>query len=885
MQDQISQFLDAMREAGCAPVSGVEIVADDVLRRFQVDGDKPKTENGAYQLRIDPDGFAVGWFKTWKDGVTHSWHSKTSRKASADEKAEAKKRIEDMKQARAKAEADAHRLAAEKAERLWAEAKPATGDEDYLKRKQITGEGCRVMGDAIVVPMRKDGRLTGLQFIQPDGSKRFLYGSDVDGSYHSLARKGDDLATIAICEGFATAASVRAAMGWPVIVAFNAGNLKPVAKSIRDKYPDARIVICADNDQWTVIRGKHHNTGRIEAQQAAVTIGGAQVVWPDVPEDDASCRTDWNDIHVSDGLDAVRHGLTAAPVVERPPSVESLDIPTSVESLGDDDYRAKDPLDIIRPMGHDRGEYVFFPKSGGQIVRVGATALGRIQTLYRLAPRGFWEAHYGNDGKSSDSEIASYASAHLIEACHHKGVFQADNVRGVGAWIDGGKVVVNCGDVILTEDEKCHPSDFKGKHVYEAGPRVIDLECDALETKAAAKLRDLCRMLSWKRPQFADLLAGWIVLASVGSALRWRPHIVLTGSKGCGKSTVMDGIIKPSLGDIALKRDGGTTEAGARKALGASGRPFIMDEAESETAQTRAEMAKIFFLARRSSSGSMVENANASFQVRSCFCFAAINPRIEQGADKDRITTLELIVDKSHDREAKYQSILRAIDDTITPGFAQKLMARTVRNMDALLYNIDVFSAEAAEVLGDKRSGDQVGPMIAGAYSLVSTAKVTREFARDWMRKQDWDWHSTDNDMSDAERLVTHIMTSRVRYDADGRNYESTIGEMVQRASDVDGVMSKEADKGLRGYGIRVIDGRVLIANNSPQLRRLLDDTPWGVWRRTLSDYPGADNYGNKPVSFGPAFVSKATSLPLDAVLGRVAAVEEEIGFGMEDFA
>ena len=97
MQDQISQFLDAMREAGCAPVSGVEIIADDVLRRFQVDGDKPKTENGAYQLRIDPDGFAVGWFKTWKDGITHSWHSKTSRKASEEEKAEAQKKDEEAK--------------------------------------------------------------------------------------------------------------------------------------------------------------------------------------------------------------------------------------------------------------------------------------------------------------------------------------------------------------------------------------------------------------------------------------------------------------------------------------------------------------------------------------------------------------------------------------------------------------------------------------------------------------------------------------------------------------------------------------------------------------------------------------------------------------------
>jgi len=307
-----------------------------------------------------------------------------------------------------------------------------------------------------------------------------------------------------------------------------------------------------------------------------------------------------------------------------------------------------------------------------------------------------------------------------------------------------------------------------------------------------------------------------------------------------------------------------------------------MDEAESETSQTRTEMAKIFFLARRSSSGSMVENAVASFQVRSCFCFAAINPRIEQGADKDRITTLELVVDRSADREAKYNAIVKRIEDVINDDFSMRLMARTVQNMDTLLYNIDVFSAEAAEVLGDKRSGDQMGPMIAGAYSLVSTAKVTRAFAKEWMSKQEWDWHSTDNDMTDAQRLVMHIMTARVKYDADGRNMESSIGEMVGRAASVDAYGKADAEKGLRGYGIKVDNGRLLVANNCPPLRRLLDETPWGVWRRTLGDYPGADNFGNRAVTFGPGFVAKVTSLPLDEVMGFAVSREdeEEIGFG-----
>lgn len=879
MADAIQEFLAAMREAGCSPTDGT-VTPDDKLHRYQIDGDKPRTDNGAYMLRIEPDGFAVGWFKNWKTGETHSWHSKTSRKASAEERKAAKERVERMKRDREVSEASAREVAAQKAERIWAEAKPCTGGEVYLKRKGISGDGCRVSGDTVVVPLRKDGKLVGLQFIKEDGGKKFLFGSDVSGAYHSLARKGDDLSTIAIGEGMATMASVRAAMGWPCIVAFNSGNLKDVARAMRAKYPDARIVICADNDQWTMVKGKPVNVGIEAAQQAAVAIGGAQVVWPVFPADDEARRTDWNDMHSSDGIDAVRDGLTAAPVIDREPEPE-IDDWQPVDTCDVIETRRSDPLDAIRPMGHDRGDYFFMPRAGGQIVRVSATSLGRIQTLYRLAPRVFWESHYAADGKTSDSEIASYASAHLIEACHRLGVFQSDKVRGVGVWIDAGRVVVNCGDVIVSDGQSIQPSEFKGRYLYEAGARVIDIDCPPLTNKEASRLRDLCRMLNWKRPQYADLLAGWLVVSAVGSAIKWRPHVVITGPKGCGKSTVMDDIVKSALGDIAANGDGGTTEPGVRKVLGLSGRPFIMDEAESENRQTQAEMAKIFFLVRRASSGSKVINAYSEFCIRSCFCFAAINPRIEQGADKDRITALELVVDKSADRERNYKALLTAISECMIDGFANRLLARTVSNMDALFHNIGIFGTVAAEILGDKRSGDQVGPMIAGAYSLVSTNKVTIEFARDWMAKQEWDWHSADNDMSDAEKLVTHIMTLRVRYDHDGRSYESSIGDMVSAASIKGAPGYDAADKGLRGYGIRVIDGRVVIANNSPQLKRMLDDTPWAVWRGTLGNYPGADNYGNKPVYFGSGFECKVISLPLDKVMGKVEVlVEEEIGFG-----
>jgi putative DNA primase/helicase len=875
MTDHISDFIDHMRASGIGPADPAEIIDDDKPHRYRLEGDKTKQRNGSYQLGAQADGFAFGWCRSFKEGVTYNWHTKATRKASEQERAEWKRKAAEAKAVRKAEIDDQARKASEKAARIWDAA--GQGVTAYHARKQIEAHGAKVWRDMAVVPMRKDGALVGLQFIQSDGAKRFLTGCAKEGSYFSIAKKADDLSLIVICEGYATGASIRQAIGCPVIVAFDAGNLKPVAQAIRKKYPDAAIVIAADNDQWTrKPDGADWNPGVEKAQQAAVAIGGARVIAPLVPPDDADRRTDWNDIAVTDGLDAVRLALTSAP--------EPIPEYDHYEPEQDHHQPAiEDPLDAIRPLGHNRGTYYFFPRAAGQIVDLSSTGMGKMQNLYMLAPRAFWEGHYGGD-KISDSQICAYASAHLIEACHRKGIFEPESTRGVGAWLDRGRVVINTGDTVICDGARWHPAEFRGEAVYESGPRVIDLDCEPLRNKEAVRLRDVCRSLNWKRGMYADLLAGWLVIAPVGSALSWRPHVWITGRSGAGKSTVLDKIVKEVLGNVAIRRDGGTTEAGVRKALGCSGRPYVLDEAESETAQDRQQMERIIFLARRSSSGGVVENFNASFQARSCFCFSAINPRVEQTADKGRITQLELMADVSPDRDARYDRLLRLIHEVITPDFAARLLARTVALMPALLENCRTFSLAASAVLGNKRAGDQIGPMIAGAFSLTSNKTISYGEAKAWIEAQDWDWNTGSDDDTDAHKLVTYIMTSRVGYDVQGARRESSIGEMIGAASSPSAMGHDAAVQGLKGYGVAVDGNRIMIANNSPQMRKLLSDTPWIPWNRTLSDYPGSDNNKNKPRYFAPGLVSKCIAIPITAVLPDALPTESEIPFDEEPF-
>jgi hypothetical protein len=73
-------------------------------------------------------------------------------------------------------------------------------------------------------------------------------GGAKQGHYFSV---GTLTETLYICEGCATAATIYEATGDGAAVAFDAGNLLPVAEAIRNAHPELEIVIAADNDQWT----------------------------------------------------------------------------------------------------------------------------------------------------------------------------------------------------------------------------------------------------------------------------------------------------------------------------------------------------------------------------------------------------------------------------------------------------------------------------------------------------------------------------------------------------------------------------------------------------------------------------------------------------------
>ncbi len=263
-------FTRAMLEAGLAPHASCWIPeADGVLHRYRVEGDKSGSLNGWYVLRNEDP--ASGAFGSWKTGYARAWTIADTSKISPAERRALQRRMAETKALRDAEQAKVHADAMARAEKLWARAIPASSSHPYLMRKAVPAYGIRLLRQQLVIPLRDStGRLHSLQFISPDGSKKLLTGGMKRGCYHAIGRPNGALC---IGEGYATCATVHRCTGHATAVAFDAGNLLPVAQAIRRKFPDLALVMLADNDTETP-----GNPGLKHANAAAKAVGAALAV-------------------------------------------------------------------------------------------------------------------------------------------------------------------------------------------------------------------------------------------------------------------------------------------------------------------------------------------------------------------------------------------------------------------------------------------------------------------------------------------------------------------------------------------------------------------------------------------------------------------------------
>ena len=260
-----ASMLDAMRAAGLAPAKALDLSGDGKWIRFRVTGDRAGSLNGWAKPHGNP--IVAVTFGSWKTGESHTWRDATAKPTTPSERAVMQRQMQAMQKARAEEQAAVQAAARQRAAKLWARSHPATNAHPYLQRKRVQAIGVRQLRDMLVIPARDvAGTLHTLQFISPDGSKRFLTGGRIRGCYYAIGRP---VGVLLLAEGLATASTLHMATGAAVAVCFNCGNLEPVARALRAKFPKLRLIVCADNDA-----GTPGNPGVTHARAAARAVGG-----------------------------------------------------------------------------------------------------------------------------------------------------------------------------------------------------------------------------------------------------------------------------------------------------------------------------------------------------------------------------------------------------------------------------------------------------------------------------------------------------------------------------------------------------------------------------------------------------------------------------------
>ena len=310
-----------------------DILSDGLIHRFDEAGEKRGKKSAWYVLHEDLD-FCAGSFGSWKTDLSEKWCSKSVSTMQPEQRKQYNTRMRLIREQAASELLAVQRLAAEACATLWSSATEANPDNPYLTKKGIKPHGLREFKNTqtLIVPVRDDaGNITSLQFIGQDGSKKFKSGGRKSGCYFSFG--GKPLSTVLICEGYATGASLHEATGYPVAVAFDAGNMEAVGKALRAKLPETNLVFCADNDRFT----DSGNTGIRKATSAAQSVGG-KLVFP-VFKSDAGCLTDFNDLHQVEGLEAVKTQIASVLNLDELPDVESFeDVVMRLAGLTPDKY-------------------------------------------------------------------------------------------------------------------------------------------------------------------------------------------------------------------------------------------------------------------------------------------------------------------------------------------------------------------------------------------------------------------------------------------------------------------------------------------------------------------------------------------------------------------
>lgn len=622
---------------------------------------------------------------------------------------------------------------------------------EYLLKKQLTENyHARVdFNGVLMVPCwNSQGNITGLQriYLNPETNqftKRYTYGIEKMGSFCPFGdiRKAK---FIYICEGFATGASIYEAFKDDPEIAvasvFDTSNLLKGAMAIREINPNSFLVFAADHDVSS--NPREHNIGEKKSRYASMRLSNSIVRKVKFDTGSNTSWSDYNDLHQFEGLEQV------------------------IEQLQVDETNF---IEII-PLGYADDKCYYFSTSRKQILEFSKSDHNANHFMLH-APQKYWGDRFGYlykpDGERTNNPDWKKVIENLGSMISKCGVFDHKRVRGIGVWREENDVVINLGDRLYFNGEffPLHNNGLKSEYFYQSGP-AVKLNLDRpLGNSDAIKFVEAFQMLNYKNKSDYIIILGWIYAAQTFAALRWRPHIWITGERGSGKSTILEYIDRCIMLSIMIQD---STAPGIRQRILNNAIPIISDESEPNTEKDRLKMDEVITLARQCSTMGAYEVLRGSasgkaisYNTNTTFCMGSIQLSSMGGADVSRFFVLEMNDNRDSDPEEfiKLENSMAELTE-----LSNGLLVRAVTNFKQFQKNIEICKMTIKKNKFEARQADQLAPIVAGYYAYFDTGEIPESFIMSTIKEMNFGEsdYVEDNKENDSDKCLSDIYSIQI---------------------------------------------------------------------------------------------------------------------------
>jgi phage/plasmid primase-like uncharacterized protein len=328
--------------------------------------DKANERSGYYAYNQLDNNF-ICIYGNWRTSQEWKFTSYNPNEMSAEQKRLMQTKLEESQKRREEAKTKKQEEVSIYAKEKFASANEVT-DHNYLDDKKVKSYGLKTINGNLLIPVHSITKsdngilvndIKSLQYIFPDGSKKFVGGGEIKGNVFLIGCEATELPyldTLILCEGYATGSSIFEATGLPVAVVFSANFCLTASVRLR-KVTGAKFVIALDNDTSGI--------GEKNANEVVNAVSNCVSRLPSV-------TGDFNDLHLAKGLEQVKLELLESKFNIRQYAIRNLvEEPKPIEWL----------VDSFIPLGKP-----------GIIAAVGGVgkSLSMIQLALGIATGGKW---------------------------------------------------------------------------------------------------------------------------------------------------------------------------------------------------------------------------------------------------------------------------------------------------------------------------------------------------------------------------------------------------------------------------------------------------------------------------------------------------------------